>query len=353
MAELVTDIQQVTPAWLDNLLREKGILDRGMVIEVRPTRSKKTNVSTVYHLAVSYQGLPPDHPAPRHLFLKISEPDYGWPQEAQFYNVVAPAMLSTDPDTEWPFVRCYDAVYSAEKKATHLLLQDLSATHLTTEGLMPPAPRHAEQVIDAYALLHAYWWEHPRLGRDIGRLLTHGEIDDFLTAAGRKLRQLVDDMGAGLSPEDRGVLESVAAAWPARRRERLVAGVGVTLVHRDPHPLNFLYPRDPERGGVKLIDWQSWRVDAGTDDLAYLMACHWPIRRGESLEPDLVRRYHARLVELGVAGYSWDDCRYDYCASVVRCVFFLIVAWAPGRWERLKRGIEAFKRWDCARLFAG
>ena len=68
----------------------------------------------------------------------------------------------------------------------------------------------------------------------------------------------------------------VASAWPRRRRDRVIRAQGVTIVHRDPHPLNLLYPLDSASRSVKLIDWQSWRVDTGTDDLDYLMAFHYP-----------------------------------------------------------------------------
>lgn len=223
---------------------------------------------------------------------------------------------------------------------------------------MPPAQQHCEQVIEAYALLHAYWWEHPRLGQDIGVLLTAEVIETFLSRAAQKFRDFADFMGNRLSKVDYQTLAQIVSAWPVRRAKRLVAGKGITLVHRDPHPLNFLYPRDIQKGVVKLIDWQSWRVDAGTDDLAYLMACHWPFEQRHQLEFDLLNRYHRRLVALGVKDYDWDDCRYDYRASIIRCLFFLMYAWSPAQWEtgawwcRIKRGLEAFSQWDCGTLLS-
>lgn len=80
------------------------------------------------------------------------------------------------------------------------------------------------------------------------------------------------------------------------------------------------------RQTVKLIDWQSWRVNTGTDDLAYLMACHWPLAELEKVEQALLQRYHRQLIEQGVKQSSWEDCLYDYQALIVRCLFFLMVA---------------------------
>src|SRR5260370_28138187 len=107
-----------------------------------------------------------------------------------------------------------------------------------------------------------------------------------------------------MSDEQRSNLEQISAGWPVRRRERVITGQGVTLVHRDPHPYNFLYPR--QLGTVKIIDWQSWRVDTGTDDLAYMMACHWDVSQREELELALLQRYHSSLVEFGVSDYGWS-----------------------------------------------
>lgn len=56
------------------------------------------------------------------------------------------------------------------------------------------------------------------------------------------------------------------------RHQRLIGGQGVTLVHRDTHLLNILYPNQPQTDAVRLVDWQSWWVDTGTNDLAYMMA---------------------------------------------------------------------------------
>jgi hypothetical protein len=221
---------------------------------------------------------------------------------------------------------------------------------------MPPSKRLGELVIDAYASFHAFWWEHAWLGQRVGEWLTEAAIDGAIKTAQMKLADFVRTAGNELKPAQYNVLDAVVAGWPARRRQRVVAGMGVTLVHRDPHPLNFLYPYDSEQHTVKLIDWQSWRVDTGTDDLAYLMACHWPLAEIESVESELVQRYHQQLVEQGVKHYSWEDCQYDYRASIIRCLFFLMVAWSPTQWanrvwwDRIQHGLAAFERWRCAEV---
>ena len=74
-------------------------------------------------------------------------------------------------------VPCYDAIYSETDGMSHLLLADLSLTHFTPitkaqllAGDTMPSQRHLEQMVDAIAGLHAYWWEHPQLGEGFTRI---------------------------------------------------------------------------------------------------------------------------------------------------------------------------------------
>ena len=86
-------------------------------------------------------------------------------------------------------------------------------------------------------------------------------------------------------------------------------------------------------------------------DLAYLMAVHWFPDRRARLEQPLLRRYHRRLEEHGVQGYSWDDCWLDYRYSVFRCL--QIPLWqrsagfpAASWWSHLERTLAAYDSLD-------
>jgi thiamine kinase-like enzyme len=191
----------------------------------------------------------------------------------------------------------------------------------------------------------------------VSEYLSDAVIDDFIHTTRQKLDSLLVPVGDNLSVTQRKILEAVASTWPRRRRERLVQGQGVTPVHRDPHPFNFLYPLDTSQATVKLIDWQSWRIDTRADDLPYLMAWHWPPEQMIKSERDYVERYYSGLLGLGVHGYSWDDCWYDCRASIIRCLSFLLAAWSPAQWEagawwsRIQYGLAAYDRWGCAEAF--
>ena len=357
MTTILSGVHQVTPAWLTELFHRKGLLGEGRVNAVQVIGSGATTVSQFFFLRVSY--LAADSNAPKRLFLKIPTPAVPWAnKEVEFYRLLAPEMQRVEADRHPLFPICYAVSYAPETNHSHLLLEELSATHFTDQGPMPPSRPLCALVVEAYARLHAFWWEHPWLGERAGERLSEAAIEGFLATARTRFTDFVGVAGHALNPEQHRVLTTVVSAWPARRRARVVAGRGVTLVHRDPHPLNFLYPYNTEKDIIKLIDWQSWRVDTGTDDLAYLMACHWPLAQESTLEQELLQHYHRHLASGGVQHYTWDDCWYDYRASIIRCLFFLMIAWSPAQWAkgvwwgRLQRALAAYDRWRCADLWA-
>jgi len=66
-----------------------------------------------------------------------------------------------------------------------------------------------------------------------------------------------------------------------------------------------------------LFDWDCWRIDVGTDDLAYAIAMHWYPDRRRRFEHQLLDEYHATLVANGVAGYDRSALESDYRLSVL------------------------------------
>lgn len=81
------------------------------------------------------------------------------------------------------------------------------------------------------------------------------------------------------------------------------------------------------------------------------MAFHWPAETRAVQEEALLRRYHAQLLALGVTRYSWDDCLYDYQASIVHLLTTMTMHWRlPANRERCKLGLQAFADWDCERI---
>jgi len=340
----ITDFEQVTAEWLTEVLRRGGFLQQGTVVSVEVT-PQKTNTATVANLKLTYSEDAQTR-APRALFLKLSD----FRREVDFYRTVVPAMEST------PLIlACYDAEWDEDAGASHLLLEDVSATHMTSEMTLPPSTPRYEQLTHALAQFHAFWWDHPRIYGDVGALA--GDVHDTTIARAREsFPGFVDFMGDRMSDQRRAVYERLFALWPPRHfRERMAQNKGLTLIHGDAHAWNFLYPRDPEAHRVRILDWALWQIGPATNDLAYMIAMHdFPDYRAR-MERPLVRSYYDRLVKLGVEGYSWDDCWLDYRLSAIHNLFFPVYHWSvkgdPALWwPNFERAMLAYYDLRCEDL---
>jgi hypothetical protein len=355
MGTPIARIDQVTPAWLTNVLRENGYLDRGEVVSVRPA-----NVSSLAGgpgfspgniLEVAYSdGAPPS--APSRLYVKAEQGtthEGAGRREIEFYASIAIGM----PDP--PAVPCYDAAYEPQSGAYHLLLADVSQSHWTIESEAPAPKADTEQMIDTLARLHAHWWGHSRL-HHIGLV----DADLVSSQVDLPFSEWVDYLGDRLSVERRRIYEQVLASLPGLLEQRLAHGETLTIVHDDAHVWNFLLPHDPTRDRVYLVDWEQWGVSAGPHDVAYMLTLFWYPERRARMERDLVRRYHDRLVEHGVTGYDWDACWYDYRLFAARHLLVPLWAWTWAqrlgrrwgfhRWMQLEKALLAFEDLGCAEI---
>jgi hypothetical protein len=342
MPDLITGTDQVTPDWLEGVLQRAGCLPRGRVRELQAS-AQETTTSRVLRLSVQYAGEAPDA-APWRLLLKLSRPGFHpqfGEQEVAFYTQVAPAMPHP------PIVRCYDAAYCPDRKQSHLLLEDLSETHAGV-GSRPPAPRETcARIVRCLARFHAFWWDHPRLGRDIGsppeppnvaRLEEH--VAGFLSF-----------LGDQLSGDQQRIYRQVARTAGDRWQRRFASGRHLALIHGDAHFENFLVPHH-ERDAIRIIDWQFWNTSVGPQDLAFMIARNWTREQRRGLELDLLRLYHQELVCCGVEGYTWERCWNDYREWAVENVLIPMWQWVgqltpTTDWDGLRQAFDAFEDLAC------
>lgn len=350
------DVGEATAEWLTGVLRARAVLRRGRATTVRSTRHP-TLASIATHLEIAYsKGA--TRTAPVRLFLKLEAPDEragpaGGGREVEFYTAVA------DAAGDLPVVPCYDAAHCAEDGRSHLLLADLSATHGQPAWPLPPFRGQCEQAVECIARLHAVFWEHPRLGRGIGAAPSQARLRDGGRHLEETFRGFADFLGDRLPAAGRALYERVLAALPAlwdrRYHDLYDRRRALTLLHGDAHFWSFLYPREPGRDGLRIIDWQAWRPGRGSDDLAYMIALHWYPDRRKALETDLLRRYHEALLRHGVAGYGWDACWTDYRISAAGNLCIPLWQWSVGVppnvwWPHLERALLAFEDLGCREL---
>jgi len=280
------------PARLTAALRGAGVLGDERVREVAVESARSTILSRIVRLRVAYDGAAAQ--GPRSLILKTGLPERmnatwtGGRHEVAFCRDIAATM----PPRLTP--RCFDAQWDAESYAWHLLLEDLADTHqVATSWPIPPTIADSERMIVARARFHAAWWDDARLGVSIGTWQDPGESQ--LAAFAGEFVRFADRMGDRLSPERRKTYERLIAEGQ-RLNARYHSHRNMTILHGDAHVWNIFLPRDPASDDVRFFDWDAWRIDVATDDLAYMMALHWYPDHRRRCERVLLDRYHIELV---------------------------------------------------------
>jgi hypothetical protein len=302
----------VEPDALTETLRTAEVLSTGRVIAVRSVHTFPTVLSRLHRLKIDYEGA--THPAPRHLYLKTDLPgrpvaDLGsGAREVAFYTTVAPAT----PSGLMP--RCFDAQVASS--AWHLLLEDLTDTHvIATQWPLPPTVAQTEAIVRCRARFQATWWDHPRLGVDIGAWPSDAEIDKWLDDIAKGYGAFADALGERLPPHRRAVYEQLFDHAP-RLLQRFRSRRHMTIIQGDAHVWNCFLPRDGT-GTPRLFDWDGWRPSVGADDLAYMIAMHWYPEMRRQAEPRLLDAFHEELLAHGVTGYDRRALHDDYLLSVL------------------------------------
>ena len=350
MSVAATTPEWLTPEWLTDVLRTSGALSRGRVESFTVEAPRNTIISRVMRLRLICSS---SDGGPRSLFLKTSrdvpEVDVagGGRTEVEFFRSAAPLT----PAGLLP--QCYAA--AQDESGFRLLLEDLSDTHeVVSPWPLPPSVEQCERILETYARFHGFWWDHEQLGSTVGRFADERAFEVDRQGYERRFAFFADTLGDRLSSERRRLYARVMAAGDCLSR-RYRTRRDLTLVHGDAHVWNLLYPRGGSAGGVRLIDWDSWRIDTATDDLAYMMAVHWYPERRARLERQCLELYHANLMEAGVSGYTFESFWEDYRLSVVgqlaipvwQCSI-KIGAWIW--WSHLERIMLAFEDLGCDEL---
>jgi hypothetical protein len=299
--------------YLTAALRRCGVLADGRVSEVAVESSRATLLSRIIRLRLSYDGATAG--APPSLILKTGLPERanarwnGGPNEVAFYTLIAAAMTA-------PVVpRCFDAYSDADGKDWHLLLEDLTDSHFTLgDWPMPPTLAQNKEIIAARARFHAAWWDDARLGSSIGSWLPAD--DPQLKVFADQVARFADHVGDRLSAERRDFYQRLIDAGP-RLNARYYSHRNITIIQGDAHVWNVFLPQASGSSDVRLFDWDGWRVDVATDDLAYMIALHWFPDHRRRFERHLLDHYHAVLVAHGVQGYDRRALDDDYRLSVL------------------------------------
>ncbi len=308
---VVTTVEQATPEWLTTALSTSGALNAGTVIAV-DLDAGHGNWSTNARLRPRYSADAAGDRPPS-LFLKMVRTNL---DDGESFSDSEVRYYTRDyvdvPDA--PLVRCHDAVYSSASQGYHLLLDDVTATHVEATN-RPPTVGYALALADALAAMHARWWGANRLNAAGRPIHDAAHIQQFVDIAAPGIPHVLEHCTTELATHWPKLIRQVIARHPAAMIQRTHNSDGFTIIHGDPGCTNILVPRAGSRP-LYLIDRQpfDWSLTTwlGIYDLVYATVLDWPVADRRRLEKPLLRRYHDQLLAHRVDGYSWEQLWTDY-----------------------------------------
>ncbi|MBV6391005.1 MAG: hypothetical protein KPEEDBHJ_00209 [Anaerolineales bacterium] len=341
----ITGIEEITPTWLTEAFQKAGHLTSGSIENVVFQSDSDIPVGTpkIYKAVIAYsKDAVCDIPSDIIFKFALQEKEY------YFYESIAKLL----PQRFVP--NCYLALQNVGKSQSLLLIENLSKTHTQTEWPVVPNFNDCKQAVEKLATLHAYWWNRPDLDTDLLPMLTHGNYwSGRLAEAVEKLPAFLDFIGDRLSSARRKMYEKVLNSSNLFWRPECFR-FSRTFLHGDAHFWNFLFPNHKSQAGIQIIDWNSWDIGRGTNDLAYMIGLHWYPGLRQQSEKSLLKIYHETITNAGIS-YSWDECWLDYRESNIMNLFIPIWQWqrnSPAMvwWSHLERSHLTFDDLDCEEL---
>lgn len=342
----------LTPEWLTQMLRSAGQLADDQEVgnfSLQAIGHGVGMVGSTVRVELGYKN--PGRMAPTSLVMKFAHEVAArravgmklrlYETEVTFYNRIAESVAVPKP-------ACYFAAVDAETGESLIVLEDMrrfrQGDQFAGVGLA-----EAKHVIDAVTPLHAAYWEnteHEYL-RDAMRVNSTWK-ERYMEIVEGTWRNCIAQFGYCIPTEIAGLMAKyVEELHPLHGR---MGSRAQTLVHGDPRMDNLMFSDGLEGPPVVLLDWQTLMITNPLHDLAYMLSQSASIEARRAMEDELVRYYHSKLTELGVTGYSLEQCYEDYDLAVLYMMSVAFVmggAFDPAN-ERGKRLAEETLRRACA-----
>jgi hypothetical protein len=319
-ATVITNLDKISAEWLTSVLAQSGALTRGAV-KAFELGTGQGNWSTSANLKVVFtddaQGT-----LPQRLFLKMVDTDTG---DGEFFTDGEVTYYTRDyvDVKNAPLLRCYDAAYSKEINRYHLLLEDVSETHIEAYDKKPTL-EYGLALAEELAILHARWWGKARLAEAGAGGHAAKHIQNWINIAEPGAGHILEHKSAELKPHWGDLIRELYARHPQALIQRSQDLNGFTLIHGDVGHANVLVPRAGNRP-LYIIDRQpfDWGLTTwlGVYDLAYAIVLDWDVELRRQCEIPMLKRYHETLMQHGVTDYSWERLYDDYRLCVAMGVY--------------------------------
>lgn len=298
MASIPADLDEVTPAWLNEHC-DLG----GPVADVHLERIAEGlgMISLIGRASLTYD----EGAGPASIIVKLSSPvpelvdmaqTYGfYHREVSFYSEAAHLVPNVG--------QCFHAEVDEPGRASVVVLEDLGHLRMADQVAGCSAD-DALLAMEAAADLHARFWSNDALASLTW--LPPGDNPMYLgaEAAYSEVFPLFEERYGSTISTNALV---VAEALRTKSIPLMIMGASEpeqTLAHFDLRLDNLMFSDDL----VYLLDWQLSARTVPTQDVAYFLG--WSMQNDvrRELTPKLIERYHDKLIDNGITGFSLDRC---------------------------------------------
>jgi hypothetical protein len=305
MGDAIPTPESVDAAWLGGVLRAAGFPDasvRGLRAEPIGTGQLGRCIRYTLDLAGGGGG------APRSLVGKFPSDDPTsratgvalglYRKEVEFYRTLAPRVSIATP-------RCYYAAVDGRGPSFALILEDMAPAR-PGDQIAGTSPDVARAAVLQLVGLHAPTWNDASL-RALDWVVESSGANRALYA--QCFPGFLARYGPSLEPDAVAILGRVAETTgpPFEYPEE-----PFSIVHIDFRLDNLLIDAGLLPPRVTVVDWQSFVLGPPLSDVAYFMGASLLPEVRRPVEREIVRAYHARLLEAGIRDYPWERCWADY-----------------------------------------
>jgi hypothetical protein len=319
--------------FMTHALRSGGVIDDDTsVAEVEHDRIGE-GVGLMCNLArltLRYKG--PAHGAPSSAVLKVPSnfPENRhvgdqlnfYEREGRFYEQVSESLPVRTP-------HCYFNHIDTDANEFALVLEDFGDRTMVSQIAGIDVER-ATEAVRALALVHAEWWQAPKLGE---LAWMPRSIDPYIISAGQQYRlaweRFVEIFDDAMPDGAVGLGERVGPSWEEAQTAMFEA-MPTTLCHGDFRGDNLMFDDSASgREHVGILDWQISYKAGAIGDVCYLATQSMTVDDRRAHERDLVDAWYDALASaLGAApdDYSADQAWTDYRQATGNMTVYGVIA---------------------------
>lgn len=321
---LVRTAGDITPAWVEGILRRGGHLEDGVSVsgvDLERIGEGVGILSIIQKIIPTYSG---PTAAPKSLVVKYPTDDPGqrftadaltfYVREIVFYRDIAPGA---------PFrtARCYAQAIATENTDFTIVMEDISGLTQLNQ-LAGITLEQAGVLVDQLADFHAMWWDSPKLDEMIGWFpplsnpVYHMVLPSLWDAGWPAMLERAPE----IVPAE---IADIGGLWSGKVQWMLDSLMSpATLCHGDYRADNLMFDGDKP----VVLDFQIVGKGSGIYDLGYFISqsLSRDVRRGHDRE--LFDRYCDRLAGHGIS-VDRDEMWRQYLITVFFCAIYSVTNW--------------------------